>query len=375
MRCIMKRTIQLTLLSLLVCFSLISSPNSYAQRVGGMMGGMRSTGGTTSSSTIQRYYYTQGMIGEAIIEADRDTRSLIVITDDYTNEHIKQIIENLDRPIQQVLIKVVFIEVTYRDGVDVGVEGSFDINDNDSQDNIFSTAFGMAAMTQGGFYQVLEKDLQVTVNAISEVGKMEVLSKPSILTRNNQEAVIMVGQEVPYITDSQTTDQGNTINQIEYKDLGIILHVTPFITEKGLVEMMLSPEISNISEESIPISNTVDASVFNKTSADTVVVTPNGQTVVIGGMIQDDNQETVKKVPILGDIPILNLLFRRTTTEKQKKELLIFLTPYVVSGPEGLAELTKNEHGETELVPKAFPEEELSKKPGNSQARARARKD
>lgn len=312
------------------------------------------TRSSSGSSSTQREYYSNGMIGEAIIEADHDTRSIIVIADEYTNEHIKAIIENLDRPVQQVLIKVLFVEVTYHDDYDFGIEGSLDANNNRPGSNVFSTAFGVAAESAGGFYRLLENDLNVTMRAIAEVGKTEVLSRPSILTRNNQEAVITVGQEVPFITSSQTTDQGNTINVIEYEDIGIILRVTPFITEDGLVEMILAPEISTITDETVPISETVSSPVFAKRSADTVVVTPNGQTVVIGGMMEDNNIETDNKVPVLGDIPILGSIFKRKQKNKSKTELLIFLTPYVMEGPDNLIERAAIERKESELLPKAF---------------------
>ncbi|MDP8243371.1 MAG: hypothetical protein P9L94_04760 [Candidatus Hinthialibacter antarcticus] len=326
------------------------------------------TQNSSSSSSSQRTYYSNGMIGEAIIEADRDSRSIIVITDDYTNEHIKAIIENLDRPVQQVLIKVLFVEVTYRDDYDFGIEGSIDINNDRSGSNVFDTAFGVAAESAGGFYRLLESDLSVTMRAIAEVGKTEVLSRPSILTRNNQEAVITVGQEVPFITSSQTTDQGNTINVIEYEDIGIILRVTPFITKDGLVEMILAPEISTITDETVPISETVNSPVFAKRSADTVVVTPNGQTVVIGGMMEDNNIEVESKIPILGDIPLLGSIFRRTQNNKSKTELLIFLTPYVMEGPEKLIERTTIERNESELLPKAFTPKQFEQYLGQPQA-------
>ncbi len=355
----MKRS-TLTLNTLLLILLLSGVGDTFAQRFGGF--GINTGGNTTTSTTgTQRTYYSHGTIGEAIIEADHDSRSIIVITDEYTNEHIKKIIENLDRPVQQVLIKVVFVEVTYRDELDVGVEGEIDINNDRPGSNVFETAFGLAAQPQGGFYRILERDVNVTIRAISEKGRMEILSRPSILTRNNQEAIITVGKEVPLITSSRITEDGLTINTVEYEDIGIILRVTPFITKKGLVEMILSPEISSISEETVPISTTVDTPVFSKRAADTVVVTPNGQTVVIGGMMEDNISETKRKIPLLGDIPLLGMAFQRTIKDNYKTELMIFLTPYVVEGPANLSEMTQNEKRESELLPETFSEQELDK--------------
>ncbi len=344
-------------LIMMTVFSNIQVYESQAQR----FGNFRTTGQTTTSSNAngsQRYYYSNGMIGEAIIEADHDSRSIIVIADEYTQKHIKQIIEQLDRPVQQVLIKVVFVEVTYRDDYDVGIEGSININQGKHS---LQSAFGLSAENRGGFYQILERDLSVTMRAIQEVGEMEVLSRPSILTRNNQEAVITIGKEVPVITNSRVTSDGQTINTPTYEDVGIILRVTPFITRDGLVEMILAPEISAISEETVPISDTINSPVFTKRSADTVVVTPNTQTVVIGGLMEDNKTETRKKIPILGDIPLLGMAFRRTEKSNTKTELLIFLTPYVVNGPEELIDVSEQEKNRAELIPKTFTGREMDK--------------
>ncbi|MBI1389737.1 MAG: hypothetical protein GC154_14965 [bacterium] len=321
-----------------------------------------SGGGSSSSYGTQRSYYTNGMVGEAIIQADHDTRSIIVITDEETNEHIKKIIESLDHPVQQVLIKVVFLEVTYRNDTDIGIEGSININGNsDGTGNMFQTAYGLAAETRGGFYTLLEKDLNLTMRAIAEVGHTEVLSRPSILTRNNQEAVITVGKEVPFVTNSRISDTGQTINTVEYQDIGIILRVTPFITQDGLVEMILAPEISTVTDETVPISDTINSPVFAKRSADTVVVTPNGKTVVIGGMMEDNKTKVENKIPILGDIPLLGMAFRRNTKNDSKTELIIFLTPYVVEGPQDLVKMSQSERDRSELSPQAFDQKQLDK--------------
>ncbi len=355
-------------LLLLICILSYLPAECLAQMRGGG-GGMGNRGTTSGSSSMyQRYYQTNGMIGEAIIEADYDSRSIIVITDEDTNEYIGEIIKNLDRPVPQVLIKVVFLEVTYRDDSDFGIEAAFDLNNNPQDSNLFQTAFGLAAESRGGFYQLLEDDLNITMRAIAEVGKTEILSRPSILTRNNQEALITVGKEVPFINSSRITQDGQTINTVLYEDIGIILKVTPFITQDGLVEMMLSPEISTITDETVPISDTVNSPVFAKRAADTVVVTPNGKTVVIGGMMEDNIIETTTKVPFLGDIPLLGMAFKRNVKKKSKTELLIFLTPYVVEGPAELIERSKIEHSQSELAPKAFTEGQLEKYLGELQS-------
>jgi general secretion pathway protein D len=319
-------------------------------------------GGNRQGRNSQSKSYGSNLAGDAIIEVDPETGSLVIIADEETNAQIKKIIASLDKPIPQVLIKVLFLEVTHNDGLDLGVEGIFGFDSTTEGDRDFlDSAFGVGSMTQGGFYRLMEKDLSVTMRAMAEVGKLEVLSRPSILARNNEEAIITVGKEIARPTNSRILQDGQTLTSFEYIDIGIILQVTPRITEDGLVEMELYPEISTLTGETIQISESIDARVVAKRSAETVVVVPNGQTVVIGGLMEDNYTETVKKVPVLGDIPILGGLFRRKTKTKIKTELLIFLTPIVVSTGRELKELSISEKKNTELVPKVFTEKQMDK--------------
>nr|MDQ3623456.1 hypothetical protein [Verrucomicrobiota bacterium] len=221
-----------------------------------------------------------------------------------------------------------------------------------------------AQATDGTFVRLVTDDWSATLRALATRGKVEVLSRPSIMARNNQEAVIVVGSEVPFITNSRVTDLGQTINTIQYDNIGIILRVTPFITSEGTVEMIVAPEISTLTDQTVPISDTVAVPVIAKRSAETVVVTPNGQTVVIGGLMETQRIESVRKVPILGDIPILGFAFRRTVKDNVKKELMIFLTPFIVNSPAGLKAVTSKELDDAELVHQAFSPEELEKHAG-----------
>ena len=342
-------------------------PTSSAARPTTASGG--GGGGSGSSSGGSRQYVNSTMIGDAVITSDLDTRRLIIVTDDETNENIRTIIQSLDKPKPQVLINVVFVQVTHDKGLDLGLEaslaGSVGINAEPggrARDSV-STRFGLADAANdptqvGTFYRVLGRDVNATLHALSSVSKTEILSRPSILTRNNQQATIMVGQSVPIITNSRVSDQTNTtINTVQYQDIGIILRVTPFITAEGLVEMIVSPEISSLSATTVPISNTVSSPVIDKRSADTVVVTPSDKTVVIGGLISTQTSDRESKVPILGDIPILGNAFKRKQKTDVKTELLIFLTPHVVPNPDALSGTTDSERNRLELAPKAFPQD------------------
>ncbi len=376
-----------------------SSGSSYGSRGGSSSG--------TSSGT--RDYPNSTMIGDALITADPETRRLIVITDEQTQENISQVISNLDRPKPQVLIKVVFAEVTYNNSLDVGLEGSvthgfgglagaitnFGVGTNGSiiptgitpaaPNTVIGggSSFGLAQAAGpvgGAFATLTGQDYTVTLKAIASKGKIEILSRPSILARNNQKASIVVGQEVPLITGVNYDTFGQQHNAITYQNVGIILDVTPFITPEGMVEMILKPQISSVNHDpsqavAIAGASTNGSAVFSPVidvrAADTVVVTPDGNTVVIGGLMQNSRTTTDSKVPILGDIPLLGNLFKHKVQSDVKTELLIFLTPYVVQTPHQLAMMSTSETTRTQLAPKAFTEKELNQFLDNVQLKQR----
>jgi len=341
------------LAAFVACCGLITgSLFAQARRTTSRSGASRSGSGYGAGT---REYRPSTMLGDALVEVDLETRSLIVITDEDTNAEIGTLIKDLDRPKPQVLIKVLFVEVTQNNDLDFGIEGSYAYTHQGINQGTAQTLFG--SPTQGGFYNVMADDWEVTLHALAEEGKLEILSRPSILARNNQEAVIMVGQEVPRVTNSQITNNGLINNTVDYVDVGIILRVTPFITPEGLVEMIVAPEISTKTDETVQISETLSSPVFAKRYAETVVVTPNGKTVVIGGLIESRKTDAVKKVPVLGDIPLLKYAFRRTVKQDTKTELLIFLTPFIVETPEGLADLSQQEIRDLKLTPQAFPKD------------------
>ncbi|MBN2505452.1 MAG: hypothetical protein JXQ71_02035 [Verrucomicrobia bacterium] len=346
-------------LALLLTTSLAGlAPPAFAQFSG-------SFGGTSRRSSTTANYPTSTEVGTATFSTDPETRKLVVVTDEATAQYISQVVSNLDRPAPQVLIKVVFLEVTHRKGQDIGIEGRHTRDFGDTTGSVLQQFQGLPGLTTGsGLINLAGSDYEVTLRAIAEAGRLEVLSRPTILARNNQQATINIGQRVPLISGTRYDTFGNQINSITYENVGIILTVTPFITSDGMVEMIVSPEISNLSEETVALStgtNAVGYPVINSRAADTVVVTPDRTTVVIGGLMQDNKTETVSKIPLLGDIPLLGALFRRKITGNVKTELLIFLTPHIIKQPGELAALAMKEQVDNRIVNKAFSPEELDR--------------
>ena len=317
---------------------------------GGFGGGgnnASSRSGSSGSSTAS--YNNNGTVGNATITVDPQTHNLVVIADEETSLQISNVLASLDAPKPQVLIKVVFMEVQRNDGSEIGVEGAYQ-NDRlgSGITGTAAHAFGLAgansittnfngvtgagtpALTPGagganGFYQIMGKDFQVTLKAIATSGKSQVLSRPSILARDGQLAKIVIGQEIylPSGVSQQSTTGVTPVTTINgsYTEVGIILNVTPFIGANSLVEMIVQPQISSVDQTSSGqaiasggvLGTTIFAPNLNIRSADTVVVTPDAQPVVIGGLISDTKASGDSKVPILGDIPLLGQLFRAST--------------------------------------------------------------
>ncbi|MFO0948178.1 MAG: secretin N-terminal domain-containing protein [Planctomycetota bacterium] len=188
----------------------------------------------------------------------------------------------------------------------------------------------------GGFvFSASSESVSVLIRALAQERRLEVLSRPQIMTVDNQEAFIQVGQQIPLITDSVIQAQGGVVNTVTYQDVGIILQVLPKINPDGSVVMQVNPEISALAPVSdvnarVEVSTGVFARAINTTRAHTVVSATNGQTAVIGGLIRKETEVETRKVPYLGDIPVVGTLFRYDRQSIFKRELIILLTPHVV---------------------------------------------
>ena len=388
----------------LVALAVCTAMQSHAQFGGfGGFGG----GGQNRQAASTTTYNSAGNVGNAQVMVDQDSHNLILTADEETTKAMLQVIKNLDAPQPQVLIKVVFLEVTHNNSLDIGIEGQYNgqssafgriasyltnyaIFTNTTitstggstttsqstviqpgqltpQNNsyVIGNNFNLAGQGSNpngaGSYSILGSDFTATLRAIAQAGKAQLLSRPSILARNNQPATIQIGQNVPLITAVNYDTLGNARNSISYQAVGIILKVTPFITSDGLVQMIVQPSTSSIDpSSSIQVSPGVNAPIIDVRSADTVVITPDGQTVVIGGLMANDSGEVVTKIPVLGDIPLLGNLFKHKTSSSQKTELLIFLTPHVIAAPSQLAALAATEQNHM-LIPKSYSEQELDR--------------
>jgi general secretion pathway protein D len=182
-------------------------------------------------------------------------------------------------------------------------------------------------------------DFELLIRALEAQGKLQILSRPSVTVNNNEQASIQVGDDIAIVTGVERAgDTGRTNADVERRELGIILNVTPTISDDGFVRMDLSPEISTLSQRTTQISEDFVAPVITQRKMSTVVTVKDGQTVVIGGLIQSTEEERKTKVPLLGDFPLVGGLFRSNDTRDVKTELIY---NDAGDGPRRLRELTE----------------------------------
>jgi general secretion pathway protein D len=291
------------------------------------------------------------LTGEAFVVAEPDTNALLVTTASKYESQVRKMIEDLDHPVAQVLLQVLIAEVSRDDSSDIGTDFSvLNLRASGNGEKGVQT-FGLPST--GLVATLLEDNVTAQIHALQTNGKLDVLSRPYLLASDNQDASITVGQQVPFITSSTIDNQSNTINTVQYEDIGVILNVTPHINPDGLVILDVAPQISSQTSQSIQLSANASSPVFQNRSANTRVDVMNGQTIVIGGLMQDQNTTTLTSVPILGSIPVVGLLFQRNQVDKTKTELLIFITPHVAPQAEALTPLTEEQNKQTKLTPNA----------------------
>ena len=332
-----------------------------------------------------------GTTAPPTVQADEATNSIIVKATGSQLQTVRDVVDKLDIRRPQVFVETVIAEVSLSQAADLGVnwgigggttiggtpagdDGSGgtpgttigNLINRDKPGQILGTASGGTGfdLVEGGINYLLSDytkyNLNVVVQALRADTNSNVLSTPTILTLDNEEAEIIVGQEVPFITgrssnnanNSQQLDQngqpignvvGNSFQTIERKDVGIKLKIKPQISDGNTIQLEVLQEISNV--ETQAIAGQADL-ITNRRSIEATVQVDDGQVVVLGGLIQDDVIDSVNRVPILGAIPILGALFRSNSKKAVKRNLMVFLKPRIIRSPEELAKYSKIRYDE-----------------------------
>ncbi len=295
--------------------------------------------------------------GNVSIHADTGLNALVVRAEPSTMSEIKEVVSQLDVRRAQVLIEAAILEVTGSVDDRVGVQTALVDGDaiaNGSSDTpLTATSFGDAGtsivdlimgissgtslplssgLTLGGAGKAGSNDFAVLIQALESVNNTNLLSTPSIMTLDNQEAEIIVGQNVPFVTGTtSSTSNSNPFTTIERQDIGTSLKVIPHIQNGKFIR--LEVEQSTESVETTAVEGQSDL-ITNKRSIKTQILAENGEVIMLGGLIRDAVQETQSKVPFLGDIPILGWLFRSSSETHVKQNLIVLLKPSVVLSKE-----------------------------------------
>src|SRR5579884_19245 len=274
--------------------------------------------------------------GTVQILSDKVTNSLIITATDEDYEVLKEVIQKLDMRRRQVFVEAVVLELEadkLRDlGTDLGVVFGYTSGNNSvaAIGGFNQNPSDLIALSQVPGVQVGTVNVRALLNALQSSTDVNILSTPQLLTSDNQKAEIVVAQNVPFPGAQSQTVGGNVQTTIERKDVGIILRLTPQVLENDLVKLDVYQEISSVVSTAQTVGTTVLGPTTNKRSANTTVIVHDAQTVVIGGLIRHNVQVTDRKIPLLGDIPLLGWFFKFQERRLEKTNLLIFLTPHLV---------------------------------------------
>jgi general secretion pathway protein D len=320
---------------------------------------------------------------------DKATNSIVIVAPPSDYQNIAQVIETLDKKRKQVFVEAMIVEATIEKLQDLGSKwriiaesegepvtvGGFG---NIGSDTVLDIVNGLTGFSVGGMGNFMD----INVTSVSDSGTVtsstltspgfaalfsmdefkdviNVLSTPQILTSDNEEAEILVGENVPFISQRESDTASTTVlNSIQRTDVGIKLKITPQITEGDYVKLNIFQEISAVKKASDEILTTVGPTT-TKRSTKTSVVVKDGKTVVIGGLMKEEEEEIIHKIPLLGDIPLLGWLFKFRNTIKTKTNLLVFLSPHIIKETPQLAKITKKKHKEFVKSEKFYYQDEL----------------
>ena len=308
--------------------------------------------GPGSNSSYDTDVTDTGSLGGASAEADDTPQDQPrVVADDANNallifasrreyERILAVLEEVDSVPNQVLLEAVIAEVSLDDDLKFGVRWLFGEANNSS--TFSSAASGAVASAFPGFsYFLKANDVSFTLNALSSVTDVRVLSSPSLVVLDNKKATLQVGDQVPVVTQSSRgTASGDApiVNNVELRDTGVILNVTPRVNDSGRVILDIEQEVSTVVKTT---TSGIDSPTIRQRKIKTSVVISDGEALALGGLIQERETTGKTKVPVLGDLPLLGNAFREKTNAIARTELIIFIRPRVIRDLEEARRITR----------------------------------
>jgi len=312
-----------------------------------LLGDLTATGGAGTTASSPR------------ITADIATNALLILADRSQYEMVKAALMKLDIAPLQVMLEAAVAEVTLTNDLQYGLQYYFGSGKNHNNNIEFNpsgpNSFGTPTITPTfpnsntnitgfpGFAYMFSSgaDIRAVLDALQDVTRVRVISAPKLLVLSNQTAQLLVGDQVPILTSQATstiTENAPTINQVQYAATGVILKLTPRVNEGGLVTMDVSQEVSSIASQT---SGGIDSPTISDRKISSTIAIQDGETVALGGMIQDTNTAENTGIPWLQDIPGLGALFRDTQRSGQRIELLVLITPHTLQSTDQLRAVTQ----------------------------------
>lgn len=349
--------------------------NSIAEDLAKVLNSIKDSGSTASAAggaAVAQKVVIPVISKNVQVVPDKATNTLVIMAEREDYKVLENIIKQLDVPRAMVYIEALIMEVNANKAFNLGVEwrglmdtGKISGSDMTGQSAAFIGSGGAGTTSNPGAYNILGgltntafpsgfsmgivgagitiggilfPNIGAVVQAYKTDSEVSILSTPQIMTLDNEEAEINVGSNVPYITrqDSSSTTTTNTVNYntYEYKDVGVILNITPHINEENFIRLKISQQVTKVTSGTDKGTPTT-----LKRTAKTTVVVKDKDTIVIGGLVGDSTQDNTYKVPLFGDIPLLGWFFKTNSTSREKTNLYVFLTPHIVRTQKDAAEL------------------------------------
>jgi general secretion pathway protein D len=301
--------------------------------------------------------------GDLRIVANNDSNSLLILATPAEFSVVEAALLRLDIPSRQVLIEASLAEVTLTDELRYGVQWAYNgkngpLTLSDSSSGQLSQNFpGLSFLFTGS------TSISAVLNALESVTKVRVISSPKLLTLNNHEAQLQVGDSVPITTQSAVSTNASDapiVNSVQMRDTGVILDVTPRVNKNGLVQLDISQEVSN----SIPTTTSnIDSPTIQERKLTSTIVVKNGDTVALGGLITETISKNRSGVPVLSQIPLLGALFRDTDDSTTRTELILLITPRVMRDDTEFQNVMNDLHNEFQTLKPVFKEQPPASKP------------
>ncbi len=292
---------------------------------------------------------TSALEGEIRVVADENHNTLLILASARDYKKVLSTLEQLDIVPLQVHIEATIVEVLLKDKLKYGISWFFEGGVGGGKQSIGGVGGtnagtdltgGISKLLNGFNWSLIDSTgaVKAVLNAFANDSLVNVLSAPSVMVLDNHEAKIRVGDEVPTLTQSQSNDAGNIIQTVQYRETGIILTVKPRVNPGGLVTMEVTQEVSAVADTEVSTNQpTIQTREINST-----VAVQSGQTVVLGGLIRDKRTNAEGGVPFVYKIPILGALFGSTETGNERVELVIVLTPRVITSANDALDITRD---------------------------------